>query len=135
MTVSILTSYGHFRRSLARLSAEQLREAELGFNQMSIIYYLASGEASTAAELAEFTQTDRAAVSRSLGTMADAGLLTRKKDPADRRREIIKLTASGRDKAREAFAARDRIAAKIARTLEPREAKELARLLEKAAQA
>jgi|GEM_PF-5666751 len=133
MTVSILNSYGHFRRAIACLSAAQLKEADLGFNQMMIIFFLAAGEASTAVELAELTQTDRAAISRSLGAMVKEGFITRQKDEGDRRREIIKLTARGRKKAREVFQARDRIAAQIAKRLEPSEAKELARLLEKAA--
>ncbi len=133
MTSSILDSYGHFRRSLARLCAAQIKKTDLGFYQMSMIYFLATKEATTASELAECTQTDRAAVSRSLSAMEKLGFITRVKDDADRRREIIKLTGLGKQKAKEAFKARDLVAEQIAGTLNAKEAKELARLLEKAA--
>lgn len=133
MTSSILESYGQFRRNLARLCAAQFKKTDLGFFQMSMIYFLATGEATTASELADCTQTDRAAVSRSLGAMEKLGIITRVKDDADRRREIIKLTTLGKQKAKEAFKARDQVAEQIAGTLNMKEAKELARLLEKAA--
>lgn len=133
MTASILESYGHFRRSLARLSAAQLKKTDLGFFKMSIIYFLASDEASSCSELAECTQTDAAAVSRALSSMSKLGLITRGKHQTDRRRERIQLTAAGKHKALEVFTARDKIASQIARALNSKEAKELARLLEKAA--
>lgn len=133
MTASILESYGHFRRSLARLGAAQFKKTDLGFFQMSIIYFLGSDEASSCSELAECTQTDPAAVSRALTSMCKLGLITRVKHQTDRRRERIQLTSAGKQKAVEVFKARDQIAGKIAQALNSKEAKELARLLEKAA--
>lgn len=133
MSGSLLNSYGLFRRSLARLCSAELKGAELGLTQLSLIYYLAAGEASSASELSELMQADRAAISRSLSSMSKAGLIVRRKDPADRRREILKLTPAGLERAKEAFAARKRIAEQLVKKLGSKDARELSRLLEKAA--
>lgn len=60
--------------------------------QWNVLVTLYRAEAETVAEVARFTGSDAAAVSRLVDRLAEKGLVTRSADPASRRRVLLALT-------------------------------------------
>jgi MarR family transcriptional regulator, organic hydroperoxide resistance regulator len=61
-----------------------------------ILWPLAEKRAETAAQLARYTGVDTGAISRLLGRMGNAGLISVRQDPRDGRRLLVKRTAKAR---------------------------------------
>jgi MarR family transcriptional regulator, lower aerobic nicotinate degradation pathway regulator len=81
---------------LAALAPWELRPAHYG----TLVYLAALGPCSQR-ELASATGIDRGDLVGFLDTLEEHGLAARRRDPADRRRYAVALTAAGRDLLRE----------------------------------
>jgi DNA-binding MarR family transcriptional regulator len=84
-----------------------------------------AGETS-AAELAAELELDASTLSRSVDGLAKAGLLLRKEDPGNRRRQLLSLSAKGRAKAESINERCDRFYAELLGAMPAKDAKAIA---------
>lgn len=82
-------------------------------------------------ELATRTGIDRSDVVAAINALADAGVVERTPDPADRRRNIITLTPTGRERLKALDAVVDDVQRDFVAPLDDAEQQELIRLLTK----
>ena len=127
-TNDVLDAFGSLRRELARHSGELLKELEIGRTQMLILYRLGKGVA-TMTDLADYTLSDKAAITRAIGTLEQNGWIRRRADDIDRRKVLVELTVKGRAKCKEATSARDGLAKRMSNTLDAAERVKLSSLL------
>lgn len=78
------------------------REAGVSYRQFYLVSAINRLGPATQRELADFVGHSDAAISRMVTVLANAGLLTAQVDPANRRRNIVALTAKGADLAQRA---------------------------------
>lgn len=94
---------------LAHVSRARLTEAldELGLRpaEFAVLHHLAETGASTQLGLARALRIHPSNLVAVLDRLEDAELLDRRRDPADRRRHVVELTAVGADRLRRAEAA------------------------------
>lgn len=88
------------------------------------------GEADQA-RLPELTSSNKAAVSSAVLALARKGLVERVDSPHDRRTKVVRLTASGDARVRDALVAQDPLFTDWAAVLTPEEQRQLAALLHK----
>lgn len=129
-TFEVLESYVSLRRRIALLRASSTKDLELGHNQVSILYRLLLSTA-TMGELADYTATDKASVSRTVTSLEKEGLIKRRSDSVDRRVVYIELTAKGKTKALAAQKIRIAIGKKIEFALTSSEKKQFSNLAQK----
>ncbi len=95
-----LRAAGDTRVAVGRL-LRRLREVSTGDEltpaQASVLARVGKGEASTAARLAEVENVRPQSMSATIAALERMGLLERHADPGDGRRQIVVLTAAGRD--------------------------------------
>lgn len=95
-----LRAAGDIRVAVGRL-LRRLREVSTGDEltpaQASVLARVGKGEASTAARLAEVENVRPQSMSTTIAALERMGLLERHADPGDGRRQIVVLTAAGRD--------------------------------------
>lgn len=88
------------RVALGRL-LRRLREVstgeELTTSQASVLARLGKGEAATASGLAEIEGVRPQSMAATIAALEQAGLVIRTPDPSDGRRQLVTLTAAGRD--------------------------------------
>lgn len=72
-----------------------LEEIGLGSGQPKILSYLSAQGPCHQKELAEYFEIDPAAVCRMLDSLEKGGFISRRTDAANRRADLIKLTAKG----------------------------------------
>lgn len=89
----------HFTRILAlrtRALNARLRVQGLDYPRWRVLAVLHEHSGATMGRLAELTSVDRTTLTRTLGLMEKAGLLTRQERESDRRSLSISLTVKGR---------------------------------------
>lgn len=84
----------HAQRAALRPNLAQLG---LGAGQPKILGYLSRNGASSQRQLADFYDVDPATVCRMLDSLQKGGFVSRRPDQADRRRDLIELTAAGQE--------------------------------------
>jgi MarR family transcriptional regulator, temperature-dependent positive regulator of motility len=117
---------------LSKLSQRATPEAAMG---MSLRHYMAlwaiPGEISQA-QLSEHLCIDANNTVILLNEMEAEGLVTRERDPADRRRHVVRVTDAGRARYERAIQAREAVADEVLARLDPDEREQLHDLLAKA---
>jgi DNA-binding MarR family transcriptional regulator len=89
----------HFSQILARRTKAinaHLRPYGLDYSRWRVLAVLQEHPGATMGRLAELTSVDRTTLTRTLGLMENAGLVTRRERESDRRSLTISLTAKGR---------------------------------------
>lgn len=129
-TFEVLESYVSLRRRIALLRASSTKDLEFGHNQIVILYRLLLSCA-TMGDLAAYTATDKASVSRTINSLEKDGLVKRLASQEDRRRVYIELTAKGKSHALTAQKIRNTIGKKIEYALNASEKKQFAALTKK----
>jgi DNA-binding MarR family transcriptional regulator len=112
-------------------------EDALGMKLKSLLLlsYLRDNQAVTQQELEAALMTDANYVVLLLNELEAARWLVRRRDPDDRRRHIVELTASGRQALDRAEVARERLENEFEQGLTPEERATLFRLLKKISEA
>lgn len=86
-------------RRVAAVYAEELRACGLSPGQFPLLQTLAAaGGAATMSVLADRLGMDRTTLTRNLGPLEKAGLISRGRDPGDGRVRRVKLTEDGRER-------------------------------------
>jgi len=97
-----LSAYLPYRLSVASNKASSLiaraYQTRFGLSvwEWRLIAVLGAGEALTAQALCEATAMDKVTVSRAIRSLDERGLVTRRRDAADRRASHVSLTTDGR---------------------------------------
>lgn len=126
----VLESYISLRREVNLALGERLKSTEFGHKQMLILYYLSLGSISMR-ELADFTLSDPAAISRAVASLESDGWVVRKACPEDQRKVMVSLTGKGRARSKEAQEVREDIANLVDQTLTAKEREQIASLMKK----
>jgi len=85
----------HVARAVSRAFGEALAEAGGSLPAWLVLLALKSGDAASQRDLAAAVSISEATLTHHLNAMEAAGLLTRRRDPANRRVHIVELTAEG----------------------------------------
>lgn len=129
--VILLEKYGDVRRAVGRMAVQFLREPGFGPKQLVALRLIGKRKQCTMAEIAEGINCDKATVTRVVSSLVDAGWLQRKHGVSDRRQIFITLSAKGSRNISKIEKTYGQIADHLASFLEPKEQKELLRLLSK----
>ena len=86
--------FGRLRRRLREVATSD----ELSPSQASVLSRLGKGEASTASALATLEGVRPQSMAATLGSLEQLGLLIRRPDPSDGRRQLVTLTETGRER-------------------------------------
>lgn len=92
----VLTGVRRLERGLRLAAREAERKTGVSAAQLFVLEKLAAAPASSIADLAARTHTDRSSVSVIVDRLAVAGLVKRTASPDDRRRSETTITARGR---------------------------------------
>ncbi|HEX6446816.1 MAG TPA: MarR family transcriptional regulator [Streptosporangiales bacterium] len=93
---------GRLRRTLRQAAATE----ELSGSQASVLARLAKDGPSSASVLAGAERVRPQSMASTIAVLESAGLITRAPDPEDGRRQVVTLTATGRERAEGARASR-----------------------------
>jgi len=129
--VMLLEKYGDVRRAVGRMAVHYLRELGFGPKQLVALRLIGKRKQCTMAEIAEGINCDKASATRVVSSLVEAGWLQREHGVSDRRQVVITLSPKGSrnfSKIKETY---EQIADRFASVLEPKEQKELWRLLTK----
>lgn len=113
--------------------AEQQTRGETGLSaaQLFVLTQLAAAPAVSLTALAARTMTDRTSVAAVVERLAGIGLVATDRDPGDRRRVVARITEQGRRRLRAAPVPPTALLVDGLASLGPREARQLARGLER----
>ncbi len=117
-------------KQVYRRSSEDLLGMHL--RHLMALSYLRDHDGGPQQELAEALCMDANNVVLLLNELEDLGWITRQRDPQDRRRHLVNLTAAGRRKLTTAECAQESVEADVLRGLEPAERAILRELLARA---
>jgi DNA-binding MarR family transcriptional regulator len=117
-------------KQVYRLSNEELLGMHL--RQLMALSYLRDHDGSPQQELAEALCMDANNVVLLLNELEDRGHITRRRDPGDRRRHLVELTAAGRRALASAENAQESIEDEVLHALDPQERQVLWQLLTRA---
>ena len=84
-------------RSFARLGERRLKSLGLNVAQVPVLYLLRNGEALSQKSLAQLTRVEQPSMAQTLVRLERDGLIRRRPHPANRRIQLIELTAAGHD--------------------------------------
>ncbi|MFG1810473.1 MarR family winged helix-turn-helix transcriptional regulator [Streptomyces sp. NPDC049040] len=97
----------HAQLRLAELSAQALAPFGISGRELAVLLVLAAQEAASQQQAAGRLGVDRTTMVAFLDTLEGKGLVARRPDPDDRRRNVVVLTAKGTQTLRDATAASD----------------------------
>jgi DNA-binding MarR family transcriptional regulator len=91
----LLAKYGKVRRALGCMSMPHLRELRLGPKQVVAVRIIGKQGRCTMAEIARGTNSDKAAVTRIIQSLVDAGWIKRVENKKDKRQSLVRLSQKG----------------------------------------
>jgi DNA-binding MarR family transcriptional regulator len=124
----------HARLRLDRLSAPAMAVTGLDGRETGVLAILAASEPLSQHEAAAQLGIDRTTMVALIDALTARGLAQRRQETQDRRRNLVIVTQEGRDRLKEAQAARADVERRFLKNLSDAEARELRRLLTAVAQ-
>jgi DNA-binding MarR family transcriptional regulator len=97
----------HARERLAELTAEALAPFDISGRELAVLLVLASQEPTSQQQAARRLGIDRTTMVAFVDVLEDKGLVARRPDPDDRRRNVVALTTAGHDTLHRATRASD----------------------------
>lgn len=92
----VIERIGVLNREFAARGTYPFKERGLGRSQMNLLFALSRADASSVAELASALSVTSGAVSQTVDTLRQVGLVTSEVNPVDRRGRLIRLTEDAR---------------------------------------
>jgi DNA-binding MarR family transcriptional regulator len=126
-----LESLGALSRCLRAVAAQAYATFEVGSTQAKFLRYIGRHSRISQADLARATGTDPALTGRALESLIDRAWVRRTRSEEDRRQYVLELSASGQRARKRVEEARERIAQRIATTLDARDIEDFDRIATK----
>lgn len=123
--------FKHAQVRLAELTAEALAPFGLSGRELAVLLVLANQEATSQQEAARRLGVDRTTMVAFVDVLEAKGLVARRSDPDDRRRNVVALTTTGHDTLRRATRASDDAERRFLAPLTPSAGENLRRALAK----
>jgi len=119
----------HAQLRLAELNAQALAPYGITGRELAVLVVLGAGEPPSQQQAAVRLGIDRTTMVGFVDTLEGKGLVARRADPDDRRRNVVALTAEGRDVLRRATKASDEAERRFLAPLSRTAAEQLRRAL------
>ncbi len=94
--------FKHAQARLAELTAQALAPLDISGRELAVLLVLASQEPASQQQAARRLGIDRTTMVTFVDVLEDKGLVVRRADPDDRRRNVVALTTAGHDTLRRA---------------------------------
>lgn len=117
--------FKHAQMRLEQLSAQALAPFGIDGRELGILLVIASHEPGSQQQAAQRLGIDRTSMVARLDALEAKGLVSRHPHAEDRRRNVVELTATGRDVVTHATEATERAEAALLASLTPQEAESL----------
>lgn len=115
----------HVQQRMAELHAAALGPYGIDGRELGVLLVLAGREPQSQQQAARQLGIDRTTMVAMLDTLEDKGLVSRRPDADDRRRNVVELTDAGQDTLRRATAASDEAERALLAPLSPQAAQQL----------
>jgi DNA-binding MarR family transcriptional regulator len=112
----------HAQQRMEELNTEALAPFGIDGRELGILLVIAGHEPDSQQQAAQRLGIDRTSMVARLDALEAKGLVSRHPHATDRRRNVVELTATGRDAVRRASAASERAEAALLGSLAPRDA-------------
>ncbi|MGH2861913.1 MAG: MarR family winged helix-turn-helix transcriptional regulator [Solirubrobacteraceae bacterium] len=119
----------HADRLLAELHVEALAPFNLHVRELGVLLVIDRSEPASQQQIAERMGVDRTTMVSIIDALEAKGIIARRPDAEDRRRNLIELTPTGQEILRQATAASDAAEAKLLAPLTLEEDKQLRNLI------
>jgi DNA-binding MarR family transcriptional regulator len=114
---------------MADLHVEALAPFDIHARDLGVLRAIERSESASQQRVAERLGVDRTTMVAIIDALEAKGIIIRRPDPGDRRRNVVKLTPAGRTLLREATAASDAAEAELLAPLDRQEGEQLRTLL------
>ncbi len=121
--------FKHAQRLMSELHVEALAPFGIDARELGVLLVIDSFEPASQQQVAQRLGVDRTTMVAIVDALEAKGIIVRRADPDDRRRNVVELTPAGRDVLREAIAASDAAEAELLAPLTPVESEQLRNLL------
>ena len=121
--------FKHATLVMTELNREALAPFGIESRELGVLIVIDAFEPASQQQVADRIGVDRTTMVAMLDTLQDKGLLSRRPDAEDRRRNVVELTPAGQDTLKRALAASDVAEAEMLAPLRPDEAVQLRDLL------
>lgn len=121
------------QRQLDQLHAELLDPLGITGHELGVLLFLDAREPESQQQVAGRLGVDRTTMVALIDGLEEKGLVVRRPDPADRRRNVVELTSEGRTTLADAIKASDRAERQLLSELDDAEAAQLRSLLRRIA--
>jgi DNA-binding MarR family transcriptional regulator len=122
--------FKHAQQRMAELNTSALAPYDINGRELAVLLVLADHEPPSQQQAADRLAVDRTTMVALLDGLETKGLVTRRPQAGDRRRNVVELTPKGRRVLSEATAASDEAERTLLSALTTREAEQLRRLLQ-----
>jgi DNA-binding MarR family transcriptional regulator len=121
--------FKHAERLMSELHVEALAPFDIHARDLGVLLAIDSNEPASQQQIAQRMGVDRTTMVAIIDALEAKGLIARRPDTEDRRRNVIELTPAGQDMLREGIAASDAAEAELLASLSPEENLQLRNLL------
>jgi DNA-binding MarR family transcriptional regulator len=125
--------FKHAARHLADLHAEALAPLDIHVRELGVMLVIDRSEPGSQQEIAERMGVDRTTMVAIIDSLETKGIIARRPDTDDRRRNLIEITPAGHDILRQATVASDQAEAQLLAPLNAQDAEQLRDLLARVA--
>jgi DNA-binding MarR family transcriptional regulator len=122
--------FKHVQMRMEELNAQALAPFGIDGRELGILLVIAGHEPGSQQQAAQRLGIDRTSMVARLDALEDKGLVSRHPHAQDRRRNIVELTAAGRDTVKRATKASERAEAALLASLTPQEGQRLREALQ-----
>ena len=121
--------FKHAERLMAELHVEALAPFDIHARDLGVLLAIDRCESASQQQVAEILGVDRTTMVAIIDALEAKGIIVRRPDPEDRRRNVVELTQAGQTLLRQATAASDAAEAELLAPLNRQEGEQLRTLL------
>jgi DNA-binding MarR family transcriptional regulator len=121
--------FKHAERLMSELHAEALAPFDIHARDLGVLLVINRSEPASQQQIAQRLGVDRTTMVAIIDALETKGIIARRPDTEDRRRNVLELTSAGQDILRQATAASDAAEADLLAPLSPEDGEQLRDLL------